>query len=90
MVEPPMGAGYGYVAVSLLKSRIPYQGRLLAPMIEMAWREVETRMPNWKPGIYRVFVYRLLEPVEEYQAAGVVVKDDGSFTLGKFLGPLSD
>ena len=60
MAERPIQA-YGYVGVSLLKSRIPYQG-LLAPMIELAWREVESRIPNWKPGIYRVFVYSLLAP----------------------------
>ena len=90
MDEPPIGTAYGYVAVSLLKSRIPYQGRVLAPMIELAWHEVETRIPNWRPGIYRVFVYSLLARATEYEAAGVVVKEDGSFKLRKFLDPLEE
>ena len=90
MAEPPIGTAYGYVAVSLLKSRTPYQSRVLAPMIELAWHEVETRIPNWRPDIYRVFVYSLLARVSEYQAAGVVVKEDGSFKLRKFLNPLEE
>ena len=88
MAERPIQA-YGYVGVSLLKSRIPYQG-LLAPMIELAWREVESRIPNWKPGIYRVFVYSLLARMTEYEAAGVAVKEGGSFTMRTYLDPLED
>ena len=83
MAEPPSAVVYGYVAVPLLEHRIPYRGRVQAHMIELAWRKVETRIPNWRPGIYRIFVYSLIVEVSEYQSAGVVVKEDGSFELRK-------
>ena len=90
MAEHSFLQAYGYVGVSLLKHRIPYQGRLPAHMIELAWREVENRMRSWRPGIYQIFVYSLSPQVVEYQTARVVVKEDGSFTLRKYLNPLED
>ena len=87
---PPIGAAYGYVAIPLPKLSMPYRGAILAHFIELAWRKVEIKIPNWRPGIYRMFVFSLLQRVSEYQSAIVVVEEGGSFKMGKLLDPLDD
>ena len=69
---------------------MPYRGAVLADFIELAWPEVEIRIPNWRPGIYRIFVFSLLQRVSEYQSAILVVDEGGSFEIRKLLDMLDD
>ena len=91
MNDRPEPRVYGYVAIHQMQHNLPpYRGQVMGLKIEDAWKEVlATKMPAWKPGIYRAFVYsRLTMMHEDYQSAAIIIKEGETTEVHYHVAPV--